>query len=144
MKPYASAPDYADAHDNLGAALTPTNPEAITELEKAVALAPESVKAQFNLAIAYGASPDHGPAKEIEQLRKVVGLAPGFARAHLALGQALLQDGKVADAVEELQETARLEPGSGEAHYQLGLALARAGPQGERRRSSQGSRARCG
>ena len=31
--------------------------EAIRELEKAVALAPTSVKAQFNLAIAYGASP---------------------------------------------------------------------------------------
>ena len=122
------SPDYADAHDNLGAALTPTNAtEAIRELEKAVALAPDSVKAQFNLAIAYGASPDLGSAKEIEQLRKVVGLAPTFARAHLALGKALLQDGKVADAVTELQEAARLEPTSGEAHYQLGLALARAG-----------------
>ena len=60
-------------------------------------------------------------------MRKVVGLAPTFARAHLALGKALLQDGKVAEAVTELQETARLEPASGEAHYQLGLALARAG-----------------
>ena len=122
------SPDYADAHANLGAALTPTNPkEAIKELEKAVALAPDSVKVQFNLATAYGASPDLGPAKEIEQLRKVVGLAPTFARAHLALGKALLQDGKVAEAVTELQEMTRLEPASGEAHYQLGLALARAG-----------------
>ena len=46
---------------NLGAALTPTDAEAaIGELEKAVALAPGSVKAQFNLAVAYGASPAHG------------------------------------------------------------------------------------
>ena len=52
------SPDYADAHANLGAALTPTDAEeAIRELEKAVALAPASVKAQFNLAVAYGASP---------------------------------------------------------------------------------------
>ena len=34
-------PDYAEAHANLGAALTPTDPEAaIRELEQAVALAP--------------------------------------------------------------------------------------------------------
>ena len=35
-------PDYADAHANLGAALTSTDGEqAIRELEKAVALAPD-------------------------------------------------------------------------------------------------------
>ncbi len=84
------APDYADAHANLGAALTPTDAEeAVRELEQAVALAPASVKAQFNLAIAYGASPPPGRAKEIEQLRKVIALDPTFARAHLALGKAL-------------------------------------------------------
>ena len=60
-RPCAIAPDYADAHTNLGAALTPTDAaEAIRELEKAVALAPASVKAQFNLAMAYGAEPDAG------------------------------------------------------------------------------------
>jgi tetratricopeptide (TPR) repeat protein len=122
------SPDYADAHDNLGAALTSTNvKEAIGELEKAVALAPTSAKAQFNLAVAYGSSSSLGPAKEVEQLRKVIALAPTFARAHLALGKALLQDGKVIDAVTALEEAARLEPQSGESHYQLGLALARAG-----------------
>jgi tetratricopeptide (TPR) repeat protein len=125
-------PDYADAHANLGAALTPTDPEeAIRELEKAVALAPTLVKARFNLASAYGASPTHGRAKEIAELREVLKLAPTFARAHLALGKALLQDGNVAEALRALQEAARLEPERGEAHYQLGLALARAGRQAE-------------
>ena len=126
------SPDYADAYDNLGAALTPTNvKEAISHLEKAVALAPGSVKAQFNLAVAYGVSPEHGTTTEIEQLRRVVVLAPAFARARLALGKALLQDGKGAEAVQELTEAARMEPESGEAHYQLGLALARAGRKDE-------------
>jgi tetratricopeptide (TPR) repeat protein len=124
-------PDYADAHANLGAALIPTDPEqAVVELEKAVALAPDSVKAQFNLAVAYGSS-KAGPAKEIEQLRKVIALAPNFARAHLALGKAVLRDGKVPEAVQELQAATRLDPQSGEAHYQLGLALARAGRKDE-------------
>jgi tetratricopeptide (TPR) repeat protein len=126
------SPDYADAHANLGAALIPTDAEqAIRELEKAVALAPASVKAQFNLAAAYAASSSHGSTKEIEQLRKAITMAPTFARAHLALGKALLQDGKVSDAVTELQEAARLDPQSGESHYQLGLALARAGRRDE-------------
>jgi tetratricopeptide (TPR) repeat protein len=125
-------PDYSDAHANLGAALIPTDGEqAIRELEKAVALEPSSVKAQFNLATAYGASPKYGALKEIELLRKVIAVSPNFSRAHLGLGKALLQDGKVPDAITELQEAARLDPQSGEAHYQLGLALSRAGRKDE-------------
>ena len=125
-------PNYADAHANLGAALIPTDGEqAIRELEKAVALEPSSVKAQFNLATAYGASPKYGSAKQIELLRKVIAMSPTFGRAHLTLGKALLQDGKVPEAISELQEAARLDPQSGEAHYQLGLAMARAGRKDE-------------
>jgi tetratricopeptide (TPR) repeat protein len=126
------SPDYAEAHANLGAALTPTDAdEAIRELEKAVALAPNAIKAQFNLAVAYGSSPTAGVAKEIEQLRKLIAQAPTFAPAHLALGKALLQDGKIPEAVQAMQEAARLEPSNGEARYQLGLALARAGRKDE-------------
>jgi tetratricopeptide (TPR) repeat protein len=124
-------PDFADAHANLGAALTSTDAEqAISELEKAVALAPDSVKAQFNLAVAYGVGSSRG-AREVEQLRKVIAIAPTFPRAHLALGKALLRDGKIPEAVQELEEAARLNPESGESHYQLGLALARAGRKDE-------------
>jgi Flp pilus assembly protein TadD len=126
------SPDYADAHANLGAALIPTDAEqAIHELENAVSLAPGSTEAQFNLATAYGSSPKYGPSKEIELLRKVIAASPNFAQAHLTLGKALLQDGKVPEAITHLQEAARLDPQSGEAHYQLGLALSRAGRKDE-------------
>ncbi len=129
------APADAEAHTNLGAALTPTDSEAaIKELEEAVRLAPGSVKALFNLAVAYGASPAHGSRKEIELLTKVIEMAPEFPRAHLALGKALLQDGKATEAVAALQNAVRLEsegPLSGEANYQLGLALVRAGRKEE-------------
>jgi tetratricopeptide (TPR) repeat protein len=127
-------PDDAEARTNLGAALTPTDAAAaIRELEQAVTLAPTAVSALFNLAIAYGASsnPKHGVAKEIEYLRKAISLAPAFARAHVAMGKALLREGKVTDAIASLEEAARLEPSSGEAHYQLGLALSRAGRKGD-------------
>ena len=126
------APAYAEARTNLGAALTSTDAEAgIKELEEALRLAPGSVKALFNLAVAYGTSPAHGPRKEIEHLEKVIELAPDFPRAHLALGKALLQEGKAADAVTALQNAVKLAPESGEANYQLGLALVRAGRKEE-------------
>lgn len=126
------APDFADAHANLGATLIDSDAEeAIKELEKAVALKPGLVRAQFNLAEAYAASPTHGPTKQIEQLRKVISLSPDFARAHVVLGKALLREQKAEEAVAELKEASRLDPQSGEVHYQLGLALAREGHQSE-------------
>jgi tetratricopeptide (TPR) repeat protein len=121
-------PDYADAHANLGAALLATDTEAaVRELEKAVALAPGSLKGQFNLAVAYGTNPSSGPAKEIPQLRKVIAMAPTFAPARLALGKALLRDGKFEESAEQLHEAVRLDPQNTAAHYQLGLALSRTG-----------------
>jgi tetratricopeptide (TPR) repeat protein len=120
-------PNYADAHANLGAALISTDTgAAVRELEQAVALAPGMLKAQFNLAMAYGADPSYGPAKEIEQLRKVVAAEPTFAAARLALGKELLRSGNLEQAIVELREAVRVDPQNAAAHYQLGLALARA------------------
>src|SRR5437660_1311091 len=121
-------PDFADAHANLGTTLISTDSrEAVLELGKAVALTPGLLKAQFNLAVAYGEDPRYGPAKEIEQLRRVIVTEPTFAGARLALCKALLSDGKVEESIGELREAVRLEPQNTKAHYQLGLALARAG-----------------
>src|SRR5205085_7656402 len=110
-------------HANLGTTLISTDSrEAVLELGKAVALAPGLLKAQFNLAVAYGEDPSYGPAKEIEQLRKVIVTEPSFAPAkeieqlrkvivtepsfapaHLNLGKALLSDGKVEESIGELR-----------------------------------------
>ncbi len=134
-------PDFADAHANLGTTLISTDSqEAVLELKKAVALAPGLLKAQFNLAVAYGADPSYGPAKEIEQLRKVIVTEPTFAPGHLNLGKALLSDGRVEESIGELREAVRLESQSTRAHYQLGLALARAGRKDEAASELQKSR----
>ena len=135
------APDYADAHANLGSVLTATDPqEAVRELQKAVALAPENVKAQFNLAVAYAQDPNYGRAKQIEQLRKVVAMEPGFPRAHLELGRALLSDNQLEESAAELRRAVQLDPQSTAAHYQLGLALSRTGHKQEAAAELQKSR----
>ena len=90
------SPDYADAHANLGAALTPTNadgsdPRAREGRRAGAGLCEGAVQPGGRL---WRQSRVGGPAKEIEQLRKVIELAPTFARAHLALGKALLRDGQ--------------------------------------------------
>src|SRR5436305_282859 len=84
------APEYAAALGNLGAALVPAKPsEAIGLLEKAVAIQPAYVRAQYNLALAYAQSPEHGRDRAIAQFRKVIDLEPGFAAAHFELGKVL-------------------------------------------------------
>ena len=130
------APEYADARANLGAALTLTDvDESIRELEKAVELAPGSVKAHFNLAVAYGASPKHGSAKELEQLRKVIELAPAFHRAHLALGKALLKTGQA-------PRRRHLAAGSRTARPEERRSELPAGPRPRARRAQGRSRGR--
>ena len=46
-------------------------------------------------------------------------MAPTFSRAHLALGKALLQEGKVDEATTALQEATRLDAASGEVLRQI-------------------------
>jgi tetratricopeptide (TPR) repeat protein len=121
-------PDYADAHQNLGAVLTTRDPaEAVRELETAVKLQPRLLKAQYNLAIAYEASPRHGSAKALETIRGVIAAEPRYPRAEFIFGRLLLRQGKVEEALDHLRRAVEQEPDYGEARYQLGLALSRAG-----------------
>jgi tetratricopeptide (TPR) repeat protein len=121
-------PDYADAHQNLGAVLTTSDAgEAVRELETAMKLQPRLLKAQYNLALAYEASPKHGPSRAIGQMRSLLAAQPDYPRAEFMLGRLLLRDGKVEEAVDHLHRAVEREPEFGEARYQFGLALSRAG-----------------
>jgi tetratricopeptide (TPR) repeat protein len=123
-----ASPEFADAHQNLGALLIISDaPGAIRELEKAVALQPQMLKAHYNLAQAYDASGSDNLEKEIEELQKLVAIAPKYPKAEFALGKALLKKGDLQGAVTHLQAAVGADAKSGEAQYQLGLALSRAG-----------------
>jgi tetratricopeptide (TPR) repeat protein len=121
-------PDYADAHQNLGAVLTTSDAtEAVRELETALKLQPRLLKAGYNLALAYEASPRHGPARAIDQLRKVLASDARYPHAEYALGRMLLRQNRIDEAIDHLRQAVEQEPGFGEARYQLGLALSRSG-----------------
>jgi len=122
------APDYVSAMGNLGAALVGSQPgEAIGLLEKAIAAQPGFLRAQYNLALAYAQSPEHGLDRAIPQLEKVIGLEPTFAAAHFELGKLLLRKNALPEATLQFQEALRWEPKLGAARYQLGLTLTRSG-----------------
>jgi tetratricopeptide (TPR) repeat protein len=126
------APEYVSATGNLGAALVGSQPvEAIGLLEKAVAMQPSFVRAQYNLALAYAQSSEHGLDKAIAQFEKVIELDPGFAAAHFELGKVLLRKNALPQAILSFQEALKLDPKLGAARYQLGLALTRAGKPAE-------------
>jgi superkiller protein 3 len=125
-------PDYADAHQNLGAVLTTSDAdEAVGELEAALKLQPRLLKAQYNLALAYEVSPRHGPSRAIEQMRELVAAQPDYPRAEFVLGRLFLRQGKAEEAVKHLRRSVEQEPGFGAARYQLGLALSRTGKRDE-------------
>jgi tetratricopeptide (TPR) repeat protein len=131
-KAVALQPEYADAHQNLGAVLAATdNSEAVRDLELALKLQPGMLKAKYNLALAYEASPQDGTSRAVALIRDLLSAEAQYPRAEFILGRLLLRTGKVAEAVEHLQRAVGQDPESGEARYQYGLALSRSGRREE-------------
>jgi Flp pilus assembly protein TadD len=116
-------PDYADAYNNLGAALTTRKQldEAVSVLKHALAIDPRHAEAHNNLgrALALQGKPLNAAAQYGEALR----LNPNQPVFHYNLGLALLKLGRRAEATDHLSESVRLNPKSAEAHYELGRCL---------------------
>lgn len=113
-------PDYAEAHNNLGAALRVQGrlDEAILSLREALRLQPAHVEAHYNLGLALAAERRFDEA--IESLREVVRLKPDRAEAHLYLGAALASTGRFEEAVASFRRVLTLHPGHAAAHVYLG------------------------
>lgn len=110
------------AHNNLGLALSKSQPEqALEHFRRAVEIRPGYVHARYNLGNLLMRQDRLTEAEG--QLRLVVGQQPGLARAHSDLGNCLLRQGKVAEAQEQYREALRIEPLFADAHYNLAMAL---------------------
>jgi len=118
-------PNYADAHNNLGAILLESGhtTEAVAEYRAAVRLDPDYPDAHSNLGSALSRIPGRLPEATAE-LETAVRLDPENARRRAALGSVLLQiPGRLPEAIVQLETAVRIDPDDAGSHYQLGIAL---------------------
>jgi tetratricopeptide (TPR) repeat protein len=110
----ASADPVADGVKALEAR---TFPEAIRLLSQGVEKDPQDVYAQFNLALAYGAS--HQDSQAIDGYRKTLALKPKLYEAELNLGILLIRNQKPSDAVAVLEDAQSQKPAEFRPAYYL-------------------------
>lgn len=119
-------PNYADAHNNLGAILLQSGrtAEAIVEYQTAVRLDPDYPDAHSNLGGALSRIPGR-MAEASAELQTAVRLDPENARRRAALGNVLLQiPGRIFEAIGQLEAAVKIDPELTDAHYSLAVALA--------------------
>ncbi len=122
------APNYPEAHFNLGAALIMSRDpsvvgQAIAEYQTAIRLRPGYAEAHNNLGNALARTPGRMD-EAMAEFRTALRIRPEMAAAHLGLGNAFAHTpGRIEDAVSEYQAALRLDPDYVEAHFNLGNAL---------------------
>ena len=119
-------PNYAEAHNNLGAILLQSGrtTEAVVEYQAAVRLDPDYPDAHSNLGGALSRIPGR-LAEATAELQTAVRLDPENARRRAALGNVLLQmPGRMFEAIGQLETAVKLDPELTDAHYSLALGLA--------------------
>ena len=120
-------PDYAEAHNNLGAALAAQGrvEDAVARYKCALALKPDSVDAHNNLGVALAAQGRIGDA--MAHYERALALNPRHAGVHHNLGLALAAQGRWDEAVAHYKRAVFLKPDYADAHNNLGIALATQG-----------------
>jgi tetratricopeptide (TPR) repeat protein len=96
--------------------------ERMTEVAKVCALAGPTPEELFQHALDCEADPDLLP-QAAESYRQVLELVPDWIDAHINLGVALYQLGRVEEAREEFAAAVELDPLSGISRYNLGCVL---------------------
>ncbi len=126
-----SSPTFAEAHNNLGAALQAQGrlEEAEACFRRALADKPDYVAALNNLGGLLAAL--GGRTQAEESFRKVLALEPGNAEAHFHLANVLNEQGWRAEAEAAYRRAIELSPDHALAHANLGALLQLEGRLGE-------------
>ena len=113
----ALRPDYADAHNNLGIALTTQGriDEAIVHYERAIALKPDHADAHNNLGVALAVRGNLDEA--MVHYERALAIDPNHAGAHNNLGIAFKDQGRFDDALAQYGRAIAIRPAYAEAHY---------------------------
>jgi tetratricopeptide (TPR) repeat protein len=119
----AAAPNYANAHHNLGvlAHQTGRNAQAVESLRQAVALQPMTATYHYSLGVAYWLLGQIEDA--VASYQQSLRLKSDDANVHNSLGNALRALGKLDDAAWHCSEALRIRPDLVEAHVNLGAVL---------------------
>jgi Flp pilus assembly protein TadD len=128
----AGNPQSWFAHNNLGELLMKspaTLPEAITHLERAVALHPDYPEALNNLGLALTRAKQASNA--LPHLEKSLRLKPGLYQTHNNLGIALASLGRGEEAARAFQQAAALNPTHPNLHENWAKALLLLGRRAE-------------
>lgn len=120
-------PSYATAHHFYAFYLTAMGKvrEALEEIQKAQALDPLSLIISTHVGLIYYLAHRYDDA--VAQYGRTLEMDPGFAEAHLKLGETYKQESMHADAIREIEEAIRLAGGSSEKLAALGHAYAVSG-----------------
>jgi protein O-mannosyl-transferase len=131
-------PDFAAAHNNLGAALVKNQrvrdgarrqhgavDEAIAHYRRAVQINPDFAQAHNNLGTALLLKGQVDEA--IAHYQKTLEINPNYAEARYSLGNAFLAEGRYSESIANYEAAVRIRPNYFEAHYNLGRVLATIG-----------------
>lgn len=110
MRAIEIAPEYAEAHNNLGELLMRSGKpnEALAQFQSLLSINPDNHSALNGIATCYINKRQFPTA--IELLRRAIQLKPDYGQGHYNLGVALREDGQVESAIRHFQEAARLDP----------------------------------
>lgn len=116
------APQFADAHYNLGIALAKRGEfaEAIDQYRIVLKLRPAYPNVHYFFAVALAGSGQLDEA--INQYREALQINPDDATAHNNLGNALADRGLLDEAIEQYHDATKIKPKSAGAYFNLGLA----------------------
>jgi len=128
LRAVALRPDFVEAWIGLGKVSLAQKrfDVALNRFERAKEVSPGNFWAYYHMGKALTALDRNGEA--ILNLRQAIALGPRtFVEARLALGEALVLEGKTEQAANEFSQVIRLKPDLAVAHFNLGLALLKLG-----------------
>jgi tetratricopeptide (TPR) repeat protein len=113
-------PDYAEARNNLGAALAAQGKidDAVKHYERAIAVKPDYAEAHNNLGAALAARGRVDDA--VAHYERAIAIKPDYADAHNNLGTALAGRGNLDRAIRHCERALAINPNHAEAHNTLG------------------------
>jgi len=116
-------PDFAEAHNNLGAILNSQGKldDAVAHYRRALVARPGYADAHANLGLAL--AEQSRIAEAIAHFQRALALDPGHVNAHNNLGLALAAQGRFSDAEIHFARVLELNPGHPSAHLSLATAL---------------------